>query len=118
MTLLAFALGGISLVGLPPSGGFFAKWLLLTAALLTGQWWWVAVMVVGGLLTSGYVFVVVMRALVAVDGEKRPKMEIPRYREAVVLGLASVSFLLGLAALLPTDVMLIGRPALGVAGLP
>ena len=118
MTLLAFALAGTSLVGLPPSGGFFAKWLLLTAALMTGQWWWVAVMVVGGLLTSCYVFVVVMRALVAVDGEKRAKIIIPRYREAVVLGLASVSFLLGLAALLPTDLILIGRPIPGVAGLP
>ena len=92
--------------------------LLLTAALMTGQWWWVAVMVVGGLLTSCYVFVVVMRALVAVDGEKRAKIIIPRYREAVVLGLASVSFLLGLAALLPTDLILIGRPIPGVAGLP
>ena len=45
-------------------------------------------------------------------------MEIPRYREAVVLGLASVSFLLGLAALLPTDVVLIGRPVISAVGLP
>lgn len=118
MTLLAFALAGASLIGLPPAGGFLAKWLLLTAALTTGQWWWVAVMVVGGLLTSCYVFVVVMRALVVVDGEKRSKTEIPRYREAVVLGLASVSFLLGLAALLPTDVVLIGRQSPVAAGLP
>ena len=118
MTLLAFALGGISLVGLPPSGGFLAKWLLLTAALMTGQWWWVAVMVIGGLLTSCYVFIVVMRALVAVDGEFRPKTGIPCYREAVVLALASVSFLLGLAALLPLDAVSIGRPSPVAAGLP
>ena len=118
MTLLAFALGGISLVGLPPSGGFLAKWLLLTAALMTGQWWWVAVMVIGGLLTSCYVFVVVMRALVAVDSGNGPKIEIPRYREAVVLALASVSFLLGLAALLPLDAVSIGRPSPVAAGLP
>ena len=118
MTLLAFALAGASLVGLPPSGGFLAKWLLLTAALVTGQWWWVAVMVLGGLLTSGYVFIVLMRALVAVDGQDRPEMEMPRYREAVVLGLASASFLLGLAALLPTDTILIGRPPVAPAGVP
>lgn len=118
MTLLAFALAGTSLVGLPPSGGFFAKWLLLSAALTTGQWWWVAVMVVGGLLTSCYVFIVVMRALVAVDGEKQAEMKIPRYREAVVLGLASISFLLGLLALLPTDLVMIGRDLPVAAGLP
>jgi formate hydrogenlyase subunit 3/multisubunit Na+/H+ antiporter MnhD subunit len=118
MTLLAFALAGTSLVGLPPSGGFFAKWLLLSAALLTGQWWWVAAMVVGGLLTSCYVFIVVMRALLAVDAEKQAKINIPRYREAVVLGLASLSFLLGLLALLPTDAVMIGRSLPPAVGLP
>ena len=29
MTVFAFGLGGLSLMGLPPSGGFAAKWLLL-----------------------------------------------------------------------------------------
>ncbi|MEZ5600786.1 MAG: proton-conducting transporter membrane subunit [Candidatus Competibacteraceae bacterium] len=33
MTLVAFALGGASLIGLPPSGGFLAKWLLVSAAI-------------------------------------------------------------------------------------
>ncbi len=117
MTLLAFALGGISLVGLPPAGGFLAKWLLLSTALTTGQWWWVVVMVAGGLLTSAYVFIVVMRALVAVDAENTPKMVVPRHREAVVLALASLSFLLGLAALLPVDIVQIGRPQPFAAGL-
>ena len=40
MSLIAFGLAGVSLVGLPPSGGFAAKWLLLSAAVSTGQWWW------------------------------------------------------------------------------
>ena len=31
-------LGGLSLMGLLPSGGFFAKWLLLQATILSGQW--------------------------------------------------------------------------------
>jgi len=63
MTVVAFALGGASLIGLPPSGGFLAKWLLVSAAITTAQWWWVLVMLVGGLLTSAYVFIVVVRAL-------------------------------------------------------
>jgi len=37
VSLFAFALAGVSLVGLPPSGGFAAKWLLLSAALGTDQ---------------------------------------------------------------------------------
>jgi multicomponent Na+:H+ antiporter subunit D len=56
LTLAAFALAGISLAGLPPSGGFVGKWLLLQAALAQGQWFWAMVMIVGGLLTATYVF--------------------------------------------------------------
>ncbi len=110
MTVLAFALAGISLVGLPPSGGFLAKWLLLTAAFVTGQWIWAVVMLAGGLLTTCYVFIVLMNTLGAPDQPLTPVMRVPRYREGVVLFLACVSFLLGLVALSPVDVAQIGRP--------
>lgn len=54
--LAAFALGlaAISLIGLPPTGGFVAKWYLVVASITTGQWWWAAVIVVGSLLTAAY----------------------------------------------------------------
>jgi hypothetical protein len=45
-------------------------------------------------------------------------MAVPRSREAVVLTLAAVAFLLGLAALLPVDVVQIGRPQPFGGGLP
>ena len=118
LTMLAFALGGIALIGLPPSGGFMAKWLLVAAALTTGQWWWVVVLIVGGLLTSFYVFIVLVKAMVAVDVPLTPKIAVPRHREAVVLALAGLSFLLGCVALLPLDVVQIGRPTLLPGGLP
>ncbi len=41
--VLAFGLAGLSLMGVPPSGGFAAKWLLLTSAIAAGQWWWALV---------------------------------------------------------------------------
>ena len=56
--MFAFGLAGLSLMGVPPSGGFVAKWLLLSAAVVEGQWWWAAVMLAGGLLAGGYVFIV------------------------------------------------------------
>lgn len=109
MSIIAFALGGISLVGLPPSGGFVAKWLLLSAALESGQWWWALVIAVGGLLASGYVFVVVMRALAASPAPLVLQAAIPRRREAAALALSLVAALLGVAALLPIDIVHIGR---------
>jgi len=110
MTLVAFALGGASLIGLPPSGGFLAKWLLLSSAIATAQWWWALVMLVGGLLTSVYVFIVVVRAMEPAEPGWTPKRVVPHYQQVAVLVLALCSFLLGLAALCPIDVAMIGRP--------
>jgi formate hydrogenlyase subunit 3/multisubunit Na+/H+ antiporter MnhD subunit len=56
MTSFTMGLAGVSLMGLPPSGGFMAKWLLLQAILASGQWWLALVPVLGGLLTAGYIF--------------------------------------------------------------
>ena len=44
VTFLALGLGGLSLMGLPPSGGFAAKWLLMKASIEAGQWVWAIVM--------------------------------------------------------------------------
>ena len=109
-TMLAFALAGASLIGLPPSGGFLAKWLLMSAAMSTMQWWWGLAMLVGGLLTSVYVFVVVMRAMAPPDPGWAPKRTVPGYQQGAVLGLALCSFLLGAAALFPPGMPGIGRP--------
>ena len=67
-------------------------------------------MVIGGLLTGGYVF----NVLAARDDAGRrcplvPRVPVPRYREAVVLGLAVLSFTLGFVALSPVNVVAIGR---------
>jgi len=56
VTAMAFALAGVSIMGLPPSGGFIGKWLLLEAALEQNRWDLVLVMLLGGLLAAGYVF--------------------------------------------------------------
>lgn len=58
LPVVTFTLGvaGVSLMGLPPSAGFVAKWMLLKASLAGGQWWWAVVIALGGLLTAAYVF--------------------------------------------------------------
>jgi formate hydrogenlyase subunit 3/multisubunit Na+/H+ antiporter MnhD subunit len=109
MSIFAFALGGIALVGLPHSGGFLAKWLLLSVSVSTGQWWWAAVMLIGGLLTACYVVRVVMRAMTAPDAPIELKGEALRGSEAVALALAVGSVLLGFVAFLPVDLVAIGR---------
>ena len=102
-SLLAFALAGVSLVGLPPSGGFAAKWLLLSAAIATGQWWWAAVIVLGGLLTGAYLVLVLMRALEEPAEPAAPLRPVAAWREAVPLVLALLAVFMGLAGLVPVE---------------
>jgi formate hydrogenlyase subunit 3/multisubunit Na+/H+ antiporter MnhD subunit len=110
MTIFAFALGGVSLIGLPPSGGFLAKWLLLEAAVATGQWWWAVVMLAGGLFTSGYMFIVLSSAVAPPSEPLKLRVAVPRYQEAAALALALTSLLLGLVSLGPIDILQVGRP--------
>ncbi len=95
--LFAFALAGVSLIGLPPSGGFAAKWMLLNAALATGQWWWVLVLVAGSLLAAAYTFRVLARAFTRLPGS-RPPCAVPARLEWSALALALAAMLLGFVA--------------------
>jgi len=52
MSVFVFALAGLALIGVPPSGAYLAKELLLQAATGTGQWWWAVAIQAGGFLPA------------------------------------------------------------------
>ena len=116
ITIFAFGLGGLSLMGLPPSGGFVAKAMLLTAAVAEGQWWWALVVLVGGLLAGGYVFLVLARALADPSEPLTLLTPIARSRQMLVLALALFAVLLGFVPLRPSELLMIGRPQTAVLG--
>ena len=117
ITVFAFALGGLSLMGLPPSGGFVAKAMLLTAAVAAGQWWWAVVVLTGGLLAGGYVFLVLVRALADASEPLNLLSTISPGRQAVVAVLALAAVLLGFVPLRPFELLQIGRPDIAIGGL-
>ncbi|RRQ23073.1 oxidoreductase [Thiohalobacter thiocyanaticus] len=96
LTVAAFALAGVSIAGLPPTGGFIGKWLLLEAALLQGRWDLVTVMLLGGLLAAGYVFKVVGHFFTPA-ATRHEAQRVPARMEWTALGLAVLALLLGLA---------------------
>lgn len=112
ISVAAFGLAGLSLMGLPPSGGFVAKLMLLTAATETANWWIAATILVGGILAASYVFRVLERAMAAPAGGFVLEARIPVYRELVVLGLAVCAVVLGFVPLQPFAVLGIGRVGL------
>jgi len=61
-TMGAFAIGALSMVGLPPAAGFTSKWFLLGGAFQAQHWTAVAVIIASTLLTAGYFAPIVHRA--------------------------------------------------------
>jgi formate hydrogenlyase subunit 3/multisubunit Na+/H+ antiporter MnhD subunit len=116
ITVFAFGLAGLSLMGLPPSGGFVAKAMLLTAAVAEGQWWWAVVVLTGGLLAAGYVFLVLARAMADPIEPLRLLKTISCGRQAVVVALALCAVLLGFVPLRPMELLQIGRPDIAIGG--
>jgi multicomponent Na+:H+ antiporter subunit D len=58
----AFAIGALSMIGLPPAAGFVSKWYILSGAMANAQWLAVAVIVVSTALNAGYLLPIVHRA--------------------------------------------------------
>lgn len=59
VTMAAFVLGGLSLIGVPLTVGFVSKWYLVLGALERGWWPVAALILVGSLLAVAYVWRVV-----------------------------------------------------------
>jgi multicomponent Na+:H+ antiporter subunit D len=56
LTMAAFVVAALSMIGLPPTAGFFSKWYLITGAIDADAWWFVAALVVSSLLSAVYFF--------------------------------------------------------------
>ena len=76
-TMTAFALAGLSIIGVPTTAGFVSKWYLILAAVDSGSWWLVALIV----LTSMMAVVYIWRVVEAAWMTERPA-DLPRMKEA------------------------------------
>jgi formate hydrogenlyase subunit 3/multisubunit Na+/H+ antiporter MnhD subunit len=98
LTLLTFALSGVALMGLPPSGAYVAKKLFFDATAATGQWWWEIVLNAGAFLTASYTVLVLAHALRPAAAPIELKSPVSKVGEIAALVLALGSLLLGFAA--------------------
>jgi formate hydrogenlyase subunit 3/multisubunit Na+/H+ antiporter MnhD subunit len=118
MTALTFAIAGVNIMGLPPTGGFVGKWMLLKAAFLTGQWVYALVIVAGGLLGAAYIFRVLERFMAApADDSPAPRRIAAAERlPALFLALTAVALTVVTAWLL--DVLRVGAPVAFTSFVP
>ena len=73
LTMTAFAIGALSMIGLPPTFGFVSKWFILQGAAQAEQWLAVSVIVASTLLNMGYFIPIVYSAFMR--PEDRPEEE-------------------------------------------
>ena len=61
-TMAAFAVGALTMVGVPPTGGFVSKWFLVAGAFQLESYFMIAVLVVSTGLNAAYFLPIVFRA--------------------------------------------------------
>ena len=55
LTMAAFVIAGLGLIGVPGTAGFVSKWFLIQGAAQLGQWWIVAAIVISSVLAVVYI---------------------------------------------------------------
>lgn len=122
LTAMAFGLAGVTMMGLPPSGGFVAKWLMIRASIESGQWGWAVVVVIGGLLAAAYIFRVVGpffgREAEGMDDADLNPGPSPWTMEGAALALAIGALVLGAVGQPLLDLIMVSAPALVVGVTP
>jgi formate hydrogenlyase subunit 3/multisubunit Na+/H+ antiporter MnhD subunit len=113
MTFFTMAVASVTLMGLPPSGAFVAKWMLLQAALDDGHLWLAGIILAGGLLAAGYLFRILGQAFTPSGTDST--LAVPGSMEWAALGLAAIAVALGLFTAPALDLLQVGAPVAGTA---
>ncbi|MFN0262844.1 monovalent cation/H+ antiporter subunit D family protein [Tepidamorphus sp. 3E244] len=93
ITMTAFTIGALSMIGIPPTAGFLGKWFMLTGAMESEQWVPVGVIMLSTILNATYFLPIVYKAFFRAPPE--PDAEHPAHGEApwpIVLALSLTAF--------------------------
>jgi multicomponent Na+:H+ antiporter subunit D len=92
-TMAAFAVGALSMIGLPPTAGFLGKWFMLTGAMQAGQWVAVGIIILSTLLNAAYFLPIVVSAFFR-EADSNPHLGCHDHGEApwpIVLALTATA---------------------------
>jgi multicomponent Na+:H+ antiporter subunit D len=115
-TMTAFAIGALSMIGLPPAAGFVSKWYMLSGAMATEQWLAVGVIVLSTLLNAGYFLPIIYRAFFVApqhDDHDHPHGEAPL---PMVIALCLTAAGTVLLFFVPDVPLALGKQMLGLGG--
>jgi len=106
VTVACMSVGLVSIMGLPPFGAFYSKFLMIQAATAAGHIW-LAALILGGSLVGLIYYTRILKTLVF---EERPAdlpvvTEAPRGMQIAMVILAAICVVLGLAPQLPMNLV-------------
>lgn len=92
-TMAAFFIGALSIIGLPPTGGTWSKWLLLSATLDAGELAMMGVLLISSLLNIVYLLPIPLRAFFPADGRADESWQIKEapLPSLIAIGITSVA---------------------------
>jgi multicomponent Na+:H+ antiporter subunit D len=84
VTMAALIVGALSMIGIPPTCGFFSKWYLLLGGIEAGQWLYVGALIFSSLVNAVLFFRVLEIAYFRTPGESAhdPGHGVPQAGEA------------------------------------
>jgi multicomponent Na+:H+ antiporter subunit D len=99
-TMAAFVIAALSMIGIPPTAGFFSKWYLLLGTIEARQWVLTGVILVSSLLNAVYFFRVIENAyLEPRQGDEHEHHEAERGREEAPFGMLVPTLIMAAAIL-------------------
>lgn len=110
LTTGAFAIGALSMVGIPPTLGFFSKWYLALGCLESGNTLFLTVILLSSLLNAIYFFRVLERSYLAPGTEEAE----PVHREMRTRPIGGLRLELPVRMLLPIMILGITVVAMGI----
>ena len=102
LTMTGFTIGALSMVGLPPTCGFFSKWYLISGGIDVGHWSYVAALLFSSLVNAVIFFRIIERAYfgkleefgnesLPLDADGGPPMTLDRVPYSMLLSLLIAS---------------------------
>ncbi len=76
ITMVAFFIASLSIIGVPPGGGTWSKWFLLVGTLETEQWIVMSVLLVSSLLNIAYLLPIPVRAFMSAGKDSSVRIAI------------------------------------------
>ncbi len=73
LTMAAFTIGALGMIGIPPTVGFVSKWYLGLGSLAAGNWWLLGILAISSLLNGCYFLPILIRAWFGKQQESWPE---------------------------------------------